>query len=196
MAKRFILILGGARSGKSDLARKLGLDIGGHVTFVATAEAKDDEMRRRIEAHQRSRPASWRTLEVPLHVADALEREAAPDAIVLDCVGLWVSNLLAANSPSGLDQPDEEATQNALSQELGAFHDWYRGNGASLIVVSNEVGMGLVPPFPSGRVFRDLLGWANQRLATMATEVYLVIAGIPIDLKKFAIQPWKQDGPH
>lgn len=195
MAKRFILILGGARSGKSDLARKLGLDIGGQVTFVATAEAKDDEMRRRIEAHQRGRPPSWHTLEVPLHVADALERKAAPDAVILDCVGLWVSNLLAANSLSGLDQPDEETTQYALSQELGALHDWYRGNTTSLIVVSNEVGMGLVPPFPSGRVFRDLLGWANQRFATMATEVYLVIAGIPIDLKKFAIQPWKQNEP-
>ena len=197
MAKRFVLVLGGARSGKSDLAQKLALDMGGPVLFVATAEAGDEEMRRRIEVHQRSRPGDWRTLEAPLHLADALERGAADAAVVLiDCVSLWVSNLLQAASPRGLEEPDQEAAQSLLSGELGAFHDWYRGGTASVIVVSNEVGMGLVPPYPSGRAFRDLVGWANQRLATIASEVYLVIAGIPIDLKKFAIQPWKQDGPH
>ena len=197
MAKRFVLVLGGARSGKSDLAQKLALDMGGSVLFVATAEAGDEEMRRRIEVHQRSRPGDWRTLEAPLHLADALERGATDAAVVLiDCVSLWVSNLLQAASPKGLEEPDQEAAQSLLSSELGALHDWYRGGTASVIVVSNEVGMGLVPPYPSGRAFRDLVGWANQRLATIASEVYLVVAGIPVDLKQFAIRPWRQDGPH
>lgn len=194
MAKRFVLVLGGARSGKSDLAQKLALDMGGPVLFVATAEAGDEEMRRRIEAHQRSRPGDWRTLEAPLRLADALERSAADVAVVvIDCVSLWVSNLLQAASPKGLEEPDQEAAQRLLSEELGTLHDWYRGGMASVIVVSNEVGMGLVPPYPAGRAFRDLVGWANQRLAILASEVYLVVAGIPVDLKQFAIRPWRQD---
>ena len=108
-------------------------------------------------------------------------------------MSLWVSTLLQAASPKGLDEPDQEAAQSLLSEELGALHDWYRGSPASVIVVSNEVGMGLVPPYPSGRAFRDLVGWANQRLAILASEVYLVVAGIPVDLKQFAIRPWRQD---
>ncbi len=193
MAKRFVLILGGVRSGKSDLAQKLALDVGGRVLFVATAAADDGEMQQRIERHQSLRAADWITLEEQLHLADALERHpSAADVVVLDCVTLWAANALAAASPQGLDKPDAQAAQHLLGGELGALHDWYRGRDTSLIVVSNEVGMGLVPPYPSGRVYRDLLGWANQRLATMATEVYLVVAGIPVELKQLAARPWRQ----
>ena len=193
MAKRFVLILGGVRSGKSDLAQKLALDVGGRVLFVATAAADDGEMQQRIERHQSRRPADWITLEEQLHLADALERQpSAADVVLLDCVTLWAANALAAASPQGMDMPDEQAAQHLLAGELGALHDWYRGRDTSLIVVSNEVGMGLVPPYPSGRVYRDLLGWANQRLATMATEVYLVVAGIPVEIKQLAARPWRQ----
>ncbi|MBI2886333.1 MAG: bifunctional adenosylcobinamide kinase/adenosylcobinamide-phosphate guanylyltransferase [Chloroflexi bacterium] len=194
MARRFVLILGGARSGKSDLAQKLALDMGGPVLFLATAQALDREMRQRIEAHQRSRPDGWRTLEEPLHLADALEAGAGDAAVVLaECVTLWVANVQAAASPRGVDEPDTTVAEAMLAGELGALHDWYRGSRASLILVSNEVGMGLVPPYPSGRAYRDLLGWANQRLATLATEVYLVVAGIPMELKSRAIHPWQQE---
>lgn len=194
--KRFILILGGARSGKSDLAQKLARSIGDdQVLFVATAAADDEEMRARIAAHQAARPASWRTLEVPLQVADALaEHRGAARLVLVDCVTLWVSNMLGATSPDGGETPDLEAAKALLQDELGALHDWYRGSDASLILVSNEVGMGLVPPYPSGRAYRDLLGVANQFLATRATEVYLTVAGIPIELKSLAIHPWHQ-GP-
>lgn len=194
-ARRFVLILGGARSGKSDLAQKLAMDMPEPVVFLATAEAGDHDMTRRIETHRRARPAAWRTLEAPLRVADALEVGAAgAGTVIIDCVTLWVSNAMGAASPLGWEQPDGAAVRGLLEAELGGLHDWYRGAQASLIVVSNEVGLGIVPDNPAARAYRDLLGWANQRLAAMATEVYLVVAGIPVDLKRLAIQPWRQDG--
>lgn len=197
MAKRFILVLGGARSGKSDFALKLARDIGGRVVFLATAQAHDDEMRERIAVHQQQRLQEWRTIEEPLNVADALGAQARnADVVLVDCVTLWVANLLAAASPAGVDEPDVAATADQLASQLGALHDWYRSSSASLILVSNEVGMGLVPPYPSGRAFRDLLGGANQRLATLATEAYLLIAGMPVELKQLAARPWRQDEPY
>lgn len=189
--RRFILVLGGARSGKSDLAQKLAMDLPGPVVFLATAEARDAEMAGRIRAHQAGRPPGWTTIEEPRELAAALERGAAgAGAVVIDCATLWVSNLLEAAAPGGWDAPDAAAAQALVERECGALHDWYRGAAASLIVVSNEVGMGLVPPFPAGRVYRDLLGWVNRRLAAVATEVYLVVAGIPVDLKRLAHNPW------
>ncbi|MCX6020224.1 MAG: bifunctional adenosylcobinamide kinase/adenosylcobinamide-phosphate guanylyltransferase [Chloroflexi bacterium] len=193
--RRFILILGGVRSGKSDLAQKLALDIGGgNVLFLATAAAGDGEMARRIAAHQAGRPAGWRTVEEPIRLADALERDARNAKVVLiDCVTLWMSNILMATSPDGGETPDQDAAEALMNEEMGALSDWRRASDASLIVVSNEVGMGVTPPYPSGRVYRDLLGLANQALATRAGEVYLTVAGIPVDLKQLMIRPWRQD---
>lgn len=185
--KRFILIIGGARSGKSGLAQKLAREADGPVLFVATAQAGDEEMRARIAAHQLNRPPEWRTVEEPLAVADAIERGAGDAAaILLDCITLWASNLLLKT----------EDAEDQLMGQIGAIHDWYRGHEAALIVVTDEVGMGLVPEYPSGRAFRDLLGRANQRLAQVATEVYLMVAGIPIELKGIAARPWRQDEPY
>ena len=189
--------MGGARSGKSDFAVKLAQDIGGECLFVATARAEDEEMQTRITAHQAQRPRKWRTLEVTEQIADALEVEAHKASVVLlDSVTLWVASVLASASPHGLDQPDAAAAESALAAELGGFHDWYRGSAGSVIVVSDEVGMGLVPESASGRAFRDLLGGANQRLATIATEAYLLVAGIPVELKQLAARPWRQDTPY
>jgi adenosylcobinamide kinase/adenosylcobinamide-phosphate guanylyltransferase len=187
--KRLILVLGGARSGKSDLAEKLARDAGGPVLYLATAEAGDDEMRARIEEHRRRRPPDWRTVEAPTRITDAVEEHGAGAAVVLlDSVTLWASNLL-------LQAPDPAAAEDDLMAQIGVLHDWYRGGTASLVIVSDEVGMGLVPDYPAGRAFRDLLGHANQRLAQIATEVYLSVAGIPIELKALAARPWKQDEP-
>ena len=194
MEKRFVIILGGVRSGKSDFAIKLAADIGEPVLFIATARNTDgdEEMRQRIAEHQRRRPDSWRTLEEPLRPARAIaENEADANVVVLDCATVWAANVLESASLGDMDNPDYEAAQAQLADELGGLHDWYRGSPASLIVVSNEVGMGLVPPYPSGRVFRDLLGWANQFLAVRATEVYLLVAGIPVELKALAATPWR-----
>lgn len=197
-AKRLILITGGVRSGKSDFALKLAQEIGGPVLFVATATAEDDEMRQRIAEHQSRRPApeaGWRTLERSMNLADAIAvHEDGAQVVVIDCLNFWVFNVLAATSSRGPEEPDPPAAQARMVDELGALHDWFRASPASLIVVTNEVGMGLAPPYPSGRAFRDLLGWANQFVSTRATEVYLLVAGIPIELKRLASTPWAASG--
>ncbi|MSQ15897.1 MAG: bifunctional adenosylcobinamide kinase/adenosylcobinamide-phosphate guanylyltransferase [Dehalococcoidia bacterium] len=195
-SKQFILILGGARSGKSDFALKMAKELGGPVLFVATAEAKDAEMRQRIEEHRRHRPKEWRTLEAPLDVSKQIVAHMEDaSVVVIDCLTMWAANVLSASSPMDQDEPDLSDAKDALADDLGGLHDWYRYSKASLIVVSNEVGMGLVPPYPSGRAFRDLLGWANQFVATRATLAYFLIAGIPVELKSLAVTPWSQDIP-
>ena len=175
-----ILILGGARSGKSAYAERLADERQGAVLFVATATAGDEEMARRIAAHRASRPDTWRTLEAPQGVAAAVAAsgDGAP-TVVLDCVTLLVSNLLLAHEAAG-----EEAIDRAIDAEIDALLGLIAACAAAWIVVSNEVGMGLVPPYPLGRQYRDLLGRANARLAAAAERAYLLVAGLPLDLKK------------
>jgi adenosylcobinamide kinase/adenosylcobinamide-phosphate guanylyltransferase len=181
MTKRLILILGGARSGKSRLAEKLAGEMGPRVLYLATAEAGDAEMAERIGRHRERRPPGWRTAEAPVRVGEALQREAGDaDVVLLDCLTLLASNLLA---PLG-EEPDEREAAALLGAELDDLLAAYEAGTAGLIVVSNEVGWGLVPPYPLGRVYRDLLGWAHQRLAGCADRVYLVVAGIPLDLRR------------
>lgn len=180
-SKRLILILGGARSGKSRLAEELAGRLGRRVLYLATAEAGDAEMARRIVQHRERRPPNWRTAEAPVRVGAALRREAGDaDVVLLDCLTLLASNLLLQLG----DEPKEQVAARLIEGELDELLAAYEAGSASLIVVSNEVGWGLVPPYPLGRVYRDLLGWAHQRLAARADGVYLVVAGIPLDLVK------------
>lgn len=186
--RRLILVLGGARGGKSDFAEELAAELGRRVLYVATAEAGDAEMQRRIEAHRRARPAHWRTAEAPRGVAGALAAQTeASDVVLLDCLTLLVTNVLLA---AGSDDPEAdgcyEQVRDGLREELQGLHEWYVRADCHLIVVSNEVGMGLVPPYPLGRAYRDLLGWANRWLAVRADEVYLMVAGIPVEVKSLA----------
>jgi adenosylcobinamide kinase/adenosylcobinamide-phosphate guanylyltransferase len=182
---RLILILGGARSGKSTHAQRLAEAHGGKVIFIATAEAQDDEMHDRIAAHQAERPADWQTLEIPYNVGEAFTRLSPPASVVLlDCLTLLVSNLLLLEG--NIDQPDAALAEKRLDVEIRGLLEAIRGSHADWIIVSNEVGQGLVPPYPSGRVYRDLLGHANQRLAAQADEVYWMVAGIPVP-----IHDWK-----
>lgn len=176
-----ILILGGSRSGKSTYAQKLALELGGaRVLFVATAEARDDEMQARIAKHKEERPAGWRTLEAPLDVAEAL-RPTVGDArvVLLDCLTLLASNAMLAQG----ENADEKAMEQALLREVNAVLDLWRAGDFDLIVVSNEVGLGVVPAYELGRYYRDLLGRANQMLAAQADRVYFMIAGLPLELK-------------
>jgi len=176
---RLILVLGGARSGKSVFAERLARATGGDdVLYVATATITDDEMAARIARHRTARPAAWETVELPLRVGEALEqRPALPPVILLDCLTLLLST--PALTDPDLSAEAIEAHAAAEVDGLLRFRDAYAG---TLIVVSNEVGMGLHPNSALGRMYRDALGRANQRLAARADAAYLLVAGIPLDL--------------
>ena len=171
-----ILILGGARSGKSRFAQQLATELGERVLFIATGVPMDEEMRRRIELHQKARPKTWRTLETPTGVAMAIgEHIKDANVVVLDCLTFLVSNLMDNETE------ESEALEKEITAELSELLE--QKKSASLIIVSNEVGMGIVPAYPLGRAYRDLLGRANQFIAQRADRVYLMIAGIPLELK-------------
>ncbi len=176
MNKRLTLILGGVRAGKSRYAQQLARR-GGRVLFVATAEAGDQEMAARIQAHRESRPTEWDTLEEPLNLVAALAPLASRyDTIVLDCLTLWVSNLLLKSRAS-------EAADVDISSETQGLLRLYKEGAASWIVVSNEVGLGVMPATELGRIYADELGRTNQRVAAAADGVYFMAAGLPIDMK-------------
>ena len=182
---RTVLILGGARSGKSTFAERRAHDLGEPILFVATASALDDEMAERIADHQASRPPSWTTLEAPTRVSDAIRRvEITPHTILLDCITILVSNLLLGQGQEGAsDRIDVATIDPVVEHELDDLLCAARERDVNLVMVSNEVGLGLVPEYPLGRAFRDLLGRANQRLAAAADDVYLLVAGIPLVIK-------------
>lgn len=172
-----ILILGGARSGKSRFAQSLAAGLGGRVLFVATAEAKDDDMGRRIAAHRQSRPESWRTIEAPLGISEPISKQAGEsDVVIIDCITMLVSNIM-------LKTCCQASAEEAVSAEIGALIECMNELPPVFILVSNEVGMGLVPDNELGRLYRDCLGRTNQILAQRADEVYFLAAGIPVRLK-------------
>jgi len=176
--KRLLFILGGARSGKSATALRLARGAGERVLFAATAEAHDTDMAARIAAHKGERPAAWSTLEEPVELPAALRRTApGHDAVVVDCLTLWVSNLLLR----GEDDPGVERTIVERARDLLRVYDEGR---ATWIVVSNEVGLGVVPPSDLGRRYRDALGRVNQLVAAHADGAYLLVAGLVLDLKR------------
>ena len=180
------LILGGARSGKSDLAEQIASASGRPVLFVATMEPGDDEMRSRIVAHQAGRPASWRTVEEPLDVIEALGSNAtASDFVIIDCATLWVSNRLLART-SDIDEIEPDAARAMIEEvaaHAGELAEWCAAFDGDVAVVSNEVGAGVVPAYPIGRVFRDALGAANRIIAARADRVYYLVAGLALEMK-------------
>ena len=173
-------IIGGARSGKSDYAARAAEEAQGQVLFIATAQSLDEEMRSRIAAHKELRPASWRTLELPREVGGyLLEHPQDADMVVVDCLTLLISNRLLDVTPD-VDHPDEDVARAVVEHEVGMLLKAIDESRSRWLVVSNEVGQGVVPAYPLGRLFRDLLGWANKRLADKADEVILMVAGIPV----------------
>jgi len=171
-----ILVTGGSRSGKSQFAQDQALRRPGPHTYLATAQALDDEMRQRIEAHQRQRPPDWKLVEEPWEAASALRQAARRGGtVLLDCVTLWMSNLLL------LDQGfDEHAAQAAALHLVAAARET---PATTVIAVTNEVGWGVVPDTVLGRKFRDCAGRANEVIAGGADEVYLLVSGIPLRIK-------------
>jgi adenosylcobinamide kinase / adenosylcobinamide-phosphate guanylyltransferase len=172
--KNVTLVLGGVRSGKSRHAQQLA-ERTDRVTFVATAEHRDDEeMRLKIERHRAERPAHWFTVEEPLHLCRVLTTDGPNcDLMLIDCLTLFASNLLEAF--------DDDRAQ--LENHLNQFCDALRSAACSVVLVSNEVGSGVVPAYELGRRFRDLAGEINQRVAACADHVYLMVAGLPLTLK-------------
>jgi len=180
MGKSLTLILGGARSGKSAYAQQLAEAHHGPVLFVATAIAFDDEMAARIKVHQVERPKDWHTLEAPTSVGQAILNCQSPASLVLiDCLTLLANNVILALP----DPENATASQTALDEEIESLIRAYEASSAEWLVVSNEVGLGLVPPYPLGRVYRDVLGRANQRLAKAADRVLFMVAGLPMVVK-------------
>jgi adenosylcobinamide kinase/adenosylcobinamide-phosphate guanylyltransferase len=171
--KTVTLVLGGVRSGKS----RWGQELAGkfeRVAYVATAQPRDQEMDEKIRRHREDRPTHWQTLEEPLELARVLTDNGEKfDLILVDCLTVFASNLM------------EAAQTDAASMErhLGAFLGALRLVPASVVLVSNEVGSGVVPPYPAGRVYRDALGELNQRVAAIADNVVLMVAGLPLVLK-------------
>ena len=171
-----VLVLGGARSGKSTVAERMARD-GGRVLFIATAEALDEAMQRRIAAHRRHRPEHWDTLEEPIHLSRAVRPLADRyDTFVLDCLTLWVSNLLLE---------DEEASdaEHTVLETVRRLLGLIEAAGGRWILGSNEVGQGIVPASPLGREYRDVLGRVNQLVASRSDRAYLMVAGMALDLK-------------
>ena len=165
------LVLGGARSGKSTFAERLTRDSGLACVFVATATAGDEEMHARIARHRTERDKTWRTIEEPIAIADVLAREDATDrAILVDCLTLWLSNLIGAG------RNIKAETRNLLAAIEQAK--------STLVLVSNEVGLGIVPDTPLGRRFRDEQGRLNQAIAAVVPNVVMIAAGLPMWLKR------------
>ena len=180
-----ILITGGARAGKSSFAQRLAQQLGGdrNVCFVATAEPGDEEMRVRIAAHRADRPPEWRTIEAPHSIVPALEvlaESGTARVVLLDCLTLLVSNVLLAQ-PARLGTVED--IWPAVENEVNALLRFASQSAVTTVVITNEVGLGIVPDNRLARVYRDLLGRANQRLAASSAFVYLVVAGIALEIK-------------
>ncbi|HSR11477.1 MAG TPA: bifunctional adenosylcobinamide kinase/adenosylcobinamide-phosphate guanylyltransferase [Thermodesulfobacteriota bacterium] len=173
MNKKIIFITGGARSGKSSFAQELAARFPDPMAYLATAQAFDEEMTERIRRHKASRPANWTTLEEPLHVAECLDTQGSRfRLILLDCLTLWVSNLMMAGKGEIEILQDGERMMESAGRAP-----------CSVILVGNEVGMGIVPENAQARAFRDATGLLQQKIARRADEVYFVVSGIPQKLK-------------
>lgn len=203
-----LLIIGGARSGKSSMAEKIARHqeerSGGGVIYLATARAGDDEMEARIAAHRERRPDNWKTLEEELYPGRRLqehiewENNAEPGIVLLDCITLLVSNHIVKVREEGdkeQNNPAEEQLYRRIIEEMERIVQLAGANSFDLILVSNEVGLGVVPPSEMGRMFRDISGRINRKLEELCDKTYFMIAGKAVDIEKIASAPLEEDWP-
>ncbi|MDD4570625.1 MAG: bifunctional adenosylcobinamide kinase/adenosylcobinamide-phosphate guanylyltransferase [Tepidanaerobacteraceae bacterium] len=182
-----IFITGGARSGKSRFAEKEALKKGHNVIYIATAQALDDEMAHRIRIHKKRRPDNWTTVEEPRYLSKVLKKIRTDkkydghDTVLIDCMALLVSNWLPLEKAK--DSKTWDDLRADLLEEVEAMVDEMKRMQQSFIIVSNEVGLGLVPEYPLGRLYRDLLGEVNQIVAAATDEVLFMVSGLPMKLK-------------
>jgi adenosylcobinamide kinase/adenosylcobinamide-phosphate guanylyltransferase len=182
MKGKLILVLGGSRSGKSEYAEKIAVDTNKRVAYIATAAICDEEMAARVRLHRERRPGNWVTVEEETDIPGVLAKYGQGDVLLLDCAAVWITNLLLKQQHSDLEADAIKKEQHILEQVARISEAV--GKGADLIVVSSEVGLGLIPEYPLGRLFRDLVGKANQLLASKADSVFLLVAGIPMEIKR------------
>ena len=174
MATKLIFITGGARSGKSRFAQKLVENMEGKKVFIATAQPLDEEMRKRIEKHKKERPLKWDTFEEPQLLCSAIKKcNGKYDVILIDCLTMWISNLLT----------QYHSNEKEVLEEVNTLANSFENITSTVLIVSNEVGFGIVPADSLSRLFRDIAGFANQKIASQADEAYLVTAGLPLNLK-------------
>lgn len=183
MSGKIILVTGGARSGKSTFAEKYAAASGQRVSYIATAQVYDSEMQTRVALHRERRPPNWRTYEAPYADENTITEAAAQSDIVLfDCLTLYTTNLmLAADIPAS-----QINRQEYILRRLDGLLNAARNTNRIFIFVTNEVGLGIVPDNPLAREYRDIAGWVNQKTAAVADEVYIVISGLPVELKNIA----------
>lgn len=168
-----ILVIGGCRSGKSDHALSLAESMGSRRIFVATCVPHDDEMRQRVKRHQADRSDAWQTLEVPVDLAGAIaEYNSHSDAMLVDCLTLWLNNLLM-----------ETEDVDRIREHIDRLATAVQNAPNAIILVSNEVGAGIVPENRLARLYRDLAGWTNQAMAAVCDRVIWTVAGIPVTIK-------------
>jgi adenosylcobinamide kinase/adenosylcobinamide-phosphate guanylyltransferase len=178
---KIVFVIGGARSGKSSFALKEASRIKGRKAYIATAEAIDDEMKERIERHRNERNTEWETLEEPIRISDVLsEIKDKYSVAILDCLTVWLSNLLIRTQ---MGETWQQTTEEAIEEFIDSLYQLNDHGNLNLYIISNEVGMGIVPDNKLSRQFRDLAGTLNQKVADIANEVYLISAGIPIKIK-------------
>lgn len=194
------LVTGGARSGKSSFAENIARYYGGRqVLYFATARNKDSEMAVRIRQHRLNRPDGWQTIEEPYKVTSRLKEIEEGSVILLDCITVLISNLLLKGQEADEGEFDFEVTgtEKDVISEIEGIVSISQKKDFKLIAVSNEVGTGIVPVYSLGRLYRDIAGRANQYLASAADEVYLCIAGLPVEIKEIGmknIERFKQQG--
>lgn len=181
--KRVVLVGGGVRSGKSDFALRRASTLGERRVFIATAQAWDAEMQARIAAHRSERDSSFATVEEPLSLPDAIRRASEADVVLVDCLTLWISNLLCAG-----------ATDAAITASLVELESTVRDAPSSLVLVTNEVGLGIVPDNALSRRFRDAAGSCHRRLASVADEVHFAAMGLVMRFKPAPVGPSRDDG--
>ncbi len=180
---KIILVTGGARSGKSRFAEQYVARIGRHVGYIATAEVYDEEMAFRVKLHQKRRPAEWKTYESPMDAHVALKKAGEEcDAVLFDCLTLYMSNLLCSLESI----KDSHKNYSLAKEKLDALISQAKENNGTTVFVTNEVGSGIVPGDHLSREYRDVAGIANQWMARAADEVYLVVCGLAVDVKKIA----------
>ncbi|MEN6314662.1 MAG: bifunctional adenosylcobinamide kinase/adenosylcobinamide-phosphate guanylyltransferase [Clostridiaceae bacterium] len=183
---RLILVTGGARSGKSSFAEETVRGFGGSILYIATAIAFDDEMKERIRRHRLQRPADWETLEAFRDFGRVLpDRLDGRDAVLLDCVTVMVSNIMLQRSMDweGISVEEINKVEQEVTEQVDSLLAIINGADIPFLLVTNEVGMGVVPPTVLGRAMRDIAGRVNRQLARAADEVYLCVSGIPVKIK-------------